>query len=172
MCHTNGVPSLNLHVQDQLWWMCCWEANKNLVPEKKQAWYTYGNPKWEPLFWFEFRNCFGGLTLKNRGQYVYIMLDVSVTLPATSSLHRENWWETILSLTGFFTVLFPGMAPHIFRPVLGSFQKHQLTRIGESWFKLEVYEYPTPYPYIRFTVNIRFTVKMLGKSEANNAPHR
>ena len=30
--------------------------------------YKYLEPKWGPLFWLEFRPCFGGLTFKNRGQ--------------------------------------------------------------------------------------------------------
>ena len=46
--------------------------------------YIYLEPKWGPLFWLEFRPCFGGLTFKNRGQlgsryiYIYIVWNVTV----------------------------------------------------------------------------------------------
>ena len=41
----------------------------------------YLEPKWGPLFWLEFRLCFGGLTFKNRGHWGsrYTQLAVVVT---------------------------------------------------------------------------------------------
>ena len=56
-------------------WDHLFGCKKTLVLEASQALnpllnyiYIYLEPKWGPLFWLEFRPCFGGLTFKNRGQ--------------------------------------------------------------------------------------------------------